>query len=173
MSDEGIPQWAYDSKVDELRAVEAERDQFHALYLAESRKCADALAECDRLTKELKIYADRLEAKREIEAERDQWKQAAEAEAGLADEHLARALLAEEALREIAESKDANSTVKRMALASLTKPDGETCAEGYAPGMRDAHPNFCWRLLDDGRWCCIRDRGHDGGVHEAKPDGEA
>ena len=36
----------------------------------------------------------------------------------------------------------------------------------YVPGMRDAHPNLCWALLFDGKRCCIKERGHDGGEHE-------
>jgi len=46
----------------------------------------------------------------------------------------------------------------------------------YAPGMRDRAAGFCWRLNADGSRCCIRERGHDDGVHEEAsglhPDGE-
>lgn len=37
--------------------------------------------------------------------------------------------------------------------------------EQYAAGMRISQPDFCWRLLGDGK-CCIKNRGHDGGIHE-------
>lgn len=36
----------------------------------------------------------------------------------------------------------------------------------FGAGMREAHPAFCWRLLNGGKRCCILDRGHDDGAHE-------
>ena len=56
-------------------------------------------------------------------------------------------------------------TAARQALAG--QPQREA-VEGYAPRMRDAEPQLCWRLLEE-RQCCILDRGHDGGRHEPGP----
>jgi hypothetical protein len=50
-------------------------------------------------------------------------------------------------------------------LAARATDEQTEAVEGYAPGMREEQPHFCWRLLA-GERCCIRDRGHDGGVHE-------
>lgn len=36
----------------------------------------------------------------------------------------------------------------------------------FALGMRETEPRFCWRLTDNGSKCCIRERGHDDGIHE-------
>jgi len=36
----------------------------------------------------------------------------------------------------------------------------------FVKGMRDVHPDICWRLIANGQRCCIRDRGHDDGIHE-------
>jgi hypothetical protein len=36
----------------------------------------------------------------------------------------------------------------------------------FVKGMRESYPDVCWRLIANGERCCIRDRGHDDGIHE-------
>lgn len=43
----------------------------------------------------------------------------------------------------------------------------------FAAGMRDHEPDICWRLLSAGHDCCIRERGHDDGIHESSELPEA
>ena len=40
-------------------------------------------------------------------------------------------------------------------------------AARYVSGFRDAEPQlWCWFLLNSGSRACIKERGHDEGVHE-------
>lgn len=41
-------------------------------------------------------------------------------------------------------------------------------AHDYNQGMRESAPQFCWRYLEGKHSVCIRDRGHDNGVHEGQ-----
>ena len=36
----------------------------------------------------------------------------------------------------------------------------------YIIGLRTSHESLCWFLLNGGSRACIKDRGHDEGVHE-------
>ena len=64
-----------------------------------------------------------------------------------------------------------HAEIERAALTEQPAAEEEKpAAEGFLARMRDYEPQVCWRLLDEGHFTCIRERGHDGGKHEASHD---